>query len=309
MKVRTKTVCRALFTLLIVASLSVSGLHATKQALRIRTDLVSVAVSVVTRDGSPVVGLQREHFEVYEDNVRQEIEYFSDADQPATVGIIFDHSGSMRHRLAQAREALKSFLDTGHPEDEYVLFSFSEQVSQPLQASKGEDLLRRLHGLSPQGDTALYDAIYLALERLRESRHRRRALLLVTDGVDNHSRYGISDVRRQLREAAVTIYAIGNREPTSSDCGRVCHFEATARLESLAAMSGGKAFFPISRQDVEKNVSQIAVELRRQYSLGYLPSAAQRESGWRKVKVRVKSEGLGVNVSVRAREEYYAPFE
>ncbi len=306
MKVRTKTVCRALFTLLIVASLSAPGLHARKQALRIRTDLVSVAVSVLARDGSPVVGLQRENFEVYEDNVRQEIEYFSDVDQPATVGVIFDHSGSMRYRLAQAREALKYFLDASHPEDEYVLFSFSEQVSAPLKTGDGEDLLRRLHGLHPQGNTALYDAIYLALERLRESRHRRRALLIVSDGVDNHSRYSITDVRRQLREAEVTIYAIGSREPTSSACGRVCHFEATAHLESLAAMSGGKAFFPISRQTLEEAVAQIAVELRRQYHLGYVPSASKRESGWRKIKVRVKGEGVAAKTSVRARERYYA---
>lgn len=276
------------------------------QALRIRTDLVSVTVSVLARDGSPVVGLQREHFEVYEDNIRQEIEYFSDTDQPATVGILFDHSGSMRQRLAQARTAMQAFLDSSHPEDEYVLFSFNEQIGQPLQTSRGEELMQRLQGLHPQGNTALYDAIYVALERLRESRHRRRALLIVSDGVDNHSRYDISDVRRQLREADVAIYALGSREPTSSDCGRVCHFEATARLESLAALSGGKAFFPRHRQDVENNLSQIAVELRRQYSLGYVPSAPQRAGDWRKIKVQVKPEGLTAKISVRAREGYYS---
>jgi Ca-activated chloride channel family protein len=140
-------------------------------------------------------------------------------------------------------------------------------------------------------------------ERLRESRRQRRALLVVSDGADNHSRYGMSGLRRQLREADVTIYAIGSPNETSSSCARLCQFEASARLANLAEMTGGKAFFPHSYQSLEKTVSHIAVELRRQYSLGYAPSSTSPTGNWRRISARVKT---AAKVSVRARAGYFA---
>lgn len=275
-------------------------------ALRLRTDLVSLAVTVTRHDGSPVSNLERDDFEVYENNVRQEIEYFSNVDQPATVGIIFDCSGSMRHRFEPARAALKYFLAASHPADEYFLISFNDRIRAPMETGDGNDLLQQLKTLTPHGNTALYDAIYRALERLRESRNRRRALLIISDGADNHSRLGSNEIRQSLREADIAIYAIGSPESASSGCGRLCQFEATARLESLARISGGAAFFPHSVESLEKAVSHIAVELRRQYSLGYAPSTPQHAAGWRRIKVRVKTENLAAKVTVRAREGYYA---
>lgn len=304
MKARARII--SLLSVIGFVCLPMQALRGTEQALRVRTDLVSLNVTVTARDGRPLTGLQRADFELYEDEVRQNIEYFSDTDDPATIGVIFDHSGSMRQRLAAARAALQIFISSGHPEDEYFLLTFNEQVSTPLETSDGTTIVRRLQGLKPEGDTALYDAIYRALERLRESRHRRRALLIVTDGEDNHSRYKLPDVQQQLREADATIYVLGNPEPSSSGCGRLCHFEVTARLDSLASMSGGKAFFPRSLANLEQAVSQIAVELRRQYSLGYVPSTQKREGGWRKIKVRLKPESVTAKVSVRARTGYFA---
>lgn len=304
MKARARII--SLLSVIGFVCLPTQALRGTEQALRVRTDLVSLNVTVTARDGRPLTGLRRADFELYEDEVRQHIEYFSDTDDPATIGVIFDHSGSMRQRLGAARTALEMFISTGHPEDEYFLVTFNERVSAPLETSDGATLLRRLRGLKPEGDTALYDAIHRALGRLHESRHRRRALLIVTDGVDNHSRYKLRDVQQQLREADTTIYVIGSPEPSSSGCGRLCHFEVTARLDSLAAMSGGKAFFPHSLESMEQAVSQIAVELRRQYSLGYVPSAQKREGGWRKIKVLVKPESATAKVSVRARTGYFA---
>ncbi|HEX4946275.1 MAG TPA: VWA domain-containing protein [Blastocatellia bacterium] len=304
MNVRSRII--ALLLAVSSVALPMQSFSSDDQALRIRTDLVSLHVTVTARDGSPLTGLQRDDFELYEDGVRQEIAYFSDVDQPATIGVIFDHSGSMRRRLAPARAALQMFAEASHPEDEYFLVNFNERVGAPLEVEDSTAVLRRLQGLTPEGNTALYDAIYRGLERLRESRHQRRALLIVTDGVDNHSRYSLRDVQQQLREANVMIYVLGTPEPSSSDCGRICHFEATARLDNLAAMSGGKAFFPHSAESFEQAVSQIAVELRRQYSLGYVPSTPRPTGGWRKIKVRLKPESVMAKVSVRARTGYFA---
>lgn len=283
------------------------GSNRTDEAvMKIRTDLVSLSVIVSGREGRLIPGLKRDDFEVYENKIRQQIEYFSDEDQPATIGIIFDVSGSMKGRIAQARTALQYFAEAGHPEDEYFLVSFNHRISDPMEMVDSQALLRRVNMLAPHGDTALYDAIHEALGRLRQSRHRKRALLIVSDGADNHSRSGMSELRRQLREAGIAIYAIGANEPTSSSCGRLCHFEAQARLESLAAMTGGNAFFPHSAESLENAVSQIASELRRQYSLGYVSTQLNQDGAWREIKVRVKSDSVKEKISVRAREGYFA---
>lgn len=274
--------------------------------LRIRTDLVSLSVIVTGRDGRLIPGLQRHDFEVYENKVRQEIQYFSDADQPAIIGVIFDVSGSMKSRLAQARAALQRFTEAGHPEDEYFLMSFNHHISQPMDVVDGNALMRRVNMLVPHGDTALYDAIHDSLGKLRQSRNRKRALLVISDGADNHSRASISQLRQQLREAGITIYAIGANEPTSGSCTRLCHFEAQARLESLAAMTGGVAFFPHSDESLERAVSQIALELRRHYSLGYVPTTPTQDGSWRQLKVRLSANRPGEKISVRTREGYFA---
>jgi len=283
------------------------GSNRTDEAvMKIRTDLVSLSVVVTGREGRLIPGLQRDDFEVYENKVRQQIEYFSDEDQPATIGIIFDMSGSMKGRIPQSRNALQYFAEAGHPEDEYFLVSFNHRISEPVEMVDSQALLRRVNMLTPHGDTALYDAIHEALGRLRQSRHRKRALLIISDGADNHSRSGMSELRRQLREAGIAIYAIGANEPTSSSCARLCHFEAQARLESLAAMTGGNAFFPHSVESLENAVSQIATELRRQYSLGYVSTQPAQDGAWRQIKVRVKSDIVKEKISVRAREGYFA---
>lgn len=277
-----------------------------ESVMRIRTDVVSLSVTVTGRDGRLIGGLQRDDFEVYENKVRQPIEYFSDADQPATVGVIFDVSGSMKSHFAQASAALHRFTEAGHSEDEYFLMSFNHRISEPLEVMDGSALMRRVGMLTPHGDTALYDAIHEALGRLQKSRNHKRALLVISDGADNHSRAGISELRRQLREAGITIYAIGANEPTSSSCQRICHFEAQARLESLAEMTGGAAFFPNSDESLEQAVSQIALELRRQYSLGYVSTLPPQDGSWRKIKVQLRANRPGEKISVRTREGYFA---
>jgi len=270
-----------------------------------RTSLVVVNVSVTDKQYRQISGLNKEHFEIFEDKVRQQIEFFSDDDKPASVGIIFDLSGSMNNKMSRAREAIKAFIDTCHDQDDFFLVGFNERASLLAEISDGRSVLDRLSLAEPHGQTALYDAAYLGVEKVKEGRHDKRAVLIVSDGQDNASRYNYGELRKLLKEADVQVYCIGILEE-GAGAGSALDRQGQLILEELSHTTGGMAFFPTSNSELEDAVTRIALTLRHQYSIGYVPFNEQRDGKWRKIKVRVNAPKGLPSLIVRAKEGYYA---
>jgi Ca-activated chloride channel homolog len=276
-----------------------------RNVIRQRTSLVVVNVSVTDKRFRQISGLNKEHFEIYEDKVRQQIEFFNDDEKPASVGVIFDLSGSMNNKMSRAREAIKAFIDTCHDQDDFFLVGFNERARLLAELSDGQSVLDRLALAEPRGQTALYDAAYLGVEKVKEGRHDKRALLIVSDGQDNASRYNYGELRKLLKEADVQVYCIGILEE-GAGLGSVLDRQGQLVLEEIAHSTGGMAFFPSSYAELEDSVTRIAITLRRQYSIGYVPLNEHRDGKWRKIKVRVNAPKGLPSLIVRAKEGYYA---
>ncbi|HEV2666235.1 MAG TPA: VWA domain-containing protein [Blastocatellia bacterium] len=273
--------------------------------VRIGTELVSLPVTVTDAYNRLVTGLDRHHFEVYEDKVKQEISFFSDDDSPVNLGIVFDVSGSMKGKLDRARDALKAFIQTSHSDDDFFLVGFNQRANLLAEFTDGDALANKLTLVDPKGQTALYDAAYLGIEKVKQGRHNRHALLLISDGQDNSSRYTYGELRKLLKEAGVQIYCIGIVE-MGGGAGGTLDMQGQAILEEIAQTTGGKAFFPRSGAELEDATTRIALELRHQYSIGYNPTNVKRDGQWHKIKVSVKGpKGLS-NLKVQYKEGYYA---
>ncbi len=269
--------------------------------ITISTELVSLTVTVTDKQGRHVDGLDRGAFAVYEDDVRQEISFFSDRDAPASVGVVFDVSGSMSgEKIMRARDALARFIQTSHPEDEYSLIGFSESAELLLNRTRdGEALLAQFGHINPQGNTALYDAVALGFEALTQSRYAKRAMIVISDGEDNRSRSTFNQVKRKSQESGVTIYTIliGPLLPRSS--GR-------AVMDQLASASGGMSFSPGGAEAMSEAFERIALELRHQYSIGYAPTNVAGDGQWRRLKVIITPPAGSPRLTVRSRKGYYA---
>ena len=271
----------------------------------VNTDLVTLNVTVIDSQGFAVTGLEKKHFALTDDKHPQEIMFFSDADLPLSVGIVFDVSGSMKgEKFERAKEALSEFIQTGHPEDEYFLIGFNSQPQLLLDGSRDSDAItRKLSFLEPQSSTALYDAAYLARDRVLSGVHVKRAIVIISDGQDNNSRYSFSQLRRAFKESDVVIYAIGIQGPTPGDA---LDFFGKMLLSKLAGSSGGRALFPADSTALTEALEGIALELRHQYSIGYRPSNFTLDGKWHRIKVKVTTPNKLKRVYVRHREGYYA---
>ncbi len=276
-----------------------------KNIIKQHTSLVTVDVTVTDKQYRQISGLGKDHFEVYEDKVRQQIDFFSDEDRPASIGVIFDLSGSMKGKLTRAREALQSFIQTSHNEDDFFLVGFNDRASLLAELSDGDAVLRKLSYADATGRTALYDAAYLGVEKVKEGRHDRRALLIISDGQDNASRYNYGELKKLLKEADVQIYCIGITEE-GMYAGGLMDQQGQVTLDEISRVTGGLAFYPKSFGEMEDAVTRIALVLRHQYSIGYVPLNEQRDGKWRKIKVRVNAPKGMPSLNVRAREGYYA---
>ena len=269
------------------------------------TDLVSFTVTVTDGYDRLVTGLNKADFELFEDKIRQDISHFSEEDAPINMGIIFDVSGSMKGKLDRAKEALKEFVLTSHSSDDFFLVGFNQRANLVAEFTDGETLINKLTLVNPTGQTALYDATYLGVEKVKQGRHSRNALLLISDGQDNSSRYTYPELRKRLKEAGVQIYCIGIVEMGGAAGGSL-DSQGQAILEEIAQSTGGKAFFPRSAAELEDVTSKIALELRHQYSIGYSPTNVKRDGQWHKIKVNVKGRKNLSNLRVQHKEGYYA---
>ena len=265
--------------------------------------LVNVTVTVTDSLGRLVTGLSKKHFEVYDDKVKQTVSHFSDVDVPISVGVVYDVSASMRERLTRSLRALSRFFETSSDDDDFFLMAFNERplLVQDFTTSS-RSLLGHLMFVSPKKSTALYDAVYLAVEKALQGRHPKKALLVISDGQDNHSRYSFRDVRNRARESGVLIYAIAITDPYTDS------FAAYGRdlLDEIARMSGGRSFAPHRYDEAElmQICTRIALELRHQYTIGFYPSDTSSQSKWHKVKIKLKPpKGLG-RLSISYKDGY-----
>jgi len=248
--------------------------------VQLQSRLVNSTLTVADRSGGYISGLTKNDFKVFDNGVMQEIAYFSDDDVPITLGIIYDVSGSMRDLTNVSFQALRSFFDSSHKDDQYFLFVFKDRPAlvQDFTISPDE-IVNRVVSVKAQGGTALYDAVYLGVEKARQGRHQKKALLVISDGLDNNSVYNQAELRELLQESGVPIYCIGRRE---LDIGAV-------NLKNISEWSGGHAFFP---GDGPKNFdiySNIANMLRHQYVIGFYPSDTASRDLWHKVMINVKA--------------------
>jgi Ca-activated chloride channel family protein len=270
------------------------------------TDLITFTVTVTDIYGRFVSGLSRTAFAIFDDKQQQEITYFSDDDSPVSVGVLFDVSGSMSgDKVRRARDALAHFIQTSHDRDEYFLIGFNSRAQLLMDRTRdGNAVLDKLTFVQTKNNTALYDACYLGVERVQRGTHAKRALLLISDGQDNNSRYTFNELRRALKESDVVLYAIGILG--GSDVGSTLGMEGQSILDELAGVSGGKAFYPRGPAEMDDIFEQIALELRHQYSIGYRPANFANDGKWHKIKVKVNPPRGLPRLFVRSKEGYYA---
>ena len=274
------------------------------QAISVDVDLVLVNAAVSDSKGRMVTGLQQENFRIWEDKVEQKVEYFSSEDTPMSIGLIFDATGSMADKISTARDAATSFLSVGNPDDEYFLVTFSQRATlvEPFTTDISR-LQNHMLFTSAKGLTPLFDAVYLGLETLKRAKNKRKALLLITDGEDNHSRYSFADIKEFVKEQDVEIFVIGIVNPSGElapgQSGR-------ATIEDLAQISDGEAFFPESVDQLEDICNKIGLELRNQYVLGYRSTNTAKDGRWRKVRLKINPPKGISSLSVHAKNGYYA---
>jgi Ca-activated chloride channel family protein len=276
--------------------------------LHVDVDLALVNVTVTDPYYRLVTGLESDNFRVFEDNVEQEVVKFSSEDVPISIGVIFDTSGSMSNKIDKSRQAAIQFFKTANPQDEFFMVSFNERA-ELLSAftNSVEDLQSRMIYMTTKGRTALLDAIYLGLSQMRGAQHGKRALLIISDGGDNHSRYNESDIKRLVKEADTQLYAIGIFDPIGYRSRTPEELNGPSLLSDITEMTGGRVFAVENLNELPDVATKIGMELRNQYVLGYRPSNRAHDSRWRKIKIKLRPPRGLPPLNVFAKTGYYAP--
>jgi Ca-activated chloride channel homolog len=275
--------------------------------LRMNVDMVLVPVTVTDPMNRLVTGLEQEDFSIFENNGAQKIKSFAAEDAPVSIGIVFDLSGSMNSKLIRARESILQFAKTANPEDEFFVIGFNDRPELIEDFTNSvEEIQARLATVRSGHRTALLDAIYFGVAKMKEAKHERKALLVVSDGGDNRSRYTEGEVRAQVRESDVEIYSIGIFDPYAATPE-----ERTGPilLNELCEETGGRLFRVDDISEMSDIAEKISTELRNQYVIGYTPKNASRDGKWRKVKVKLTPPSGLPPLTVHARTGYYAPLQ
>ena len=254
--------------------------------LRVDVDLVLVPVTVTDPMNRPVLELRKQDFKVYEDNELQQIQYFSAEEAPISVGLLLDMSKSMANKFVTERAAAEEFFKNANPQDDYFVITFADRpqlLTSSIQSI--EDMQQILAADTPDGHTALLDAIYMAIAKMGNARYQRRALLIISDGGDNHSRYGLKEIRRLVEEANVEVYAVGMFD--SALFRSFEEFMGKRWLAEITDVSGGETVAAAGLEKVPEIAAAISRQMRTQYVLGYRPQSKDHDSKWRKIKVDV----------------------
>ncbi len=272
-----------------------------------QVDLVLVPVTITDPMNRLVTGLEPENFELYEGSEKQTIKHFSSEDVPISLGVIFDLSGSMSNKIEKSREAVVEFFRTANPQDEFFMVSFNDRPELLSDfTSSVEDIQAKLVYAEPKGRTALMDAIYMGLHQMKNAHQQKKALLIISDGGDNHSRYTENEIKSLVKEADVQIYGIGifDSAPATPEekMGPVV-------LSEITDVTGGRTFTIDNPNELADVATKIGIELRNQYVLGYRPNRPARDGKWRKIKVKLNPPKGLPPLHVYAKTGYYAPSE
>ena len=273
--------------------------------MRVDVDLVLIPVTVTDPMNRLVTGLEKENFSLWDNGQKEEIRHFSSEDAPISLGVIFDMSGSMNNKVDKAKQAVVEFFKTANPDDEFFMIAFNDK---PEMISDFTNSIEQIQGelvyAIPRGRTALLDAIYMGLAKMRKAQHQKKALLIISDGGDNHSRYTESEIKSMVKEADVQIFAIGVFDASP---GTTEEQTGPLTLASITDVTGGRTFTIDNPSELSDVATKIGVELRNQYVLGYRPKKAARDGKWRKIKVKlVPPKGLPP-LTVYNKTGYYAP--
>jgi Ca-activated chloride channel family protein len=267
-------------------------------------DLVLVPLTVTDPANKAVLGLEKNNFELYEDGRQQEIRTVYSEDSPLTLGVIFDTSRSMTNKIETARQSVVEFFKIANPKDDFFIITFSDRPKLLVDFTTSvDDIQNRMVYAIPQGHTSLLDAIYMGLAKVSNSRYARRALLVISDGGDNRSRYTSSEIKRTVQEADVQLYGIGLFDTIfqtpEERVGRQL-------LNSITEATGGRTLAIRDVHDLPAAASQIATELRNQYVIGYRSSNPARDGKWRKIKVKILPREGMPPLHVYAKSGYYS---
>jgi Ca-activated chloride channel family protein len=277
--------------------------------LRVETTLVQIPVTVTDSSNRFILGLQKEDFHLSEAGVEQEIAHFSGEDAPMSVGLLFDESGSMDYKLRTSQAALAQFLRTMNADDEAFLVEFSDAARLSVGfTSHTDEIQNALKKAQPAGLTTMLDAIDLGLREMKKAKNPRKAIVIISDGGDNNSKYTASEIESLVREADVQIYAMGVFAP-SWPALTPEEVSGPRLLSEIATQTGGRAFAAALTSDLPSVAARIAVELRNQYVLGYYPKNHVRDGKYRNVDVKL-SQPRGVSpLKAHWRLGYYATAE
>ena len=269
--------------------------------ISVNVDLVVLQATVHDRQGGFAPDLHERDFQIFEDGVRQSVKLFRHDDIPVTVGLVVDHSGSMHPKLAHVIEAARTFARSSNPADQMFVVNFSDRVSLGLLAERPftdrpDELEAAIARTPAAGKTSLYDAVVLALDRLKTGSSEKKVLIVISDGGDNASKLKLADVLKKAEESSAVIYTIGIFDDADED-------KNPDVLRRLARATGGEAFFPAHLEEVVANCESIARDIRHQYTLGYVPTSEAKAGAYRKVRVEARAEGYG-NLQVRTRSGY-----
>jgi VWFA-related protein len=280
-------------------------------SLKVDAVEVQLPVSVLDKEGRPVDGLKQEHFQVFEDKVLQTIKTFRHEDIPLSLGLVIDNSGSMRNKRERVNSAALAFVRESNPDDETFIVNFDDSayLEQDFTGSIG-DLVDALDNIDARGETALYDAIYLSADHLKEGKKDKKAILLITDGEDNVSKYKLEKVMDTLKQSKVTLYAIGLLEE-DDERGGLFHAspskKAKADLIKFADITGGQAFFPKNLDEVEGITKRIAHDIRNHYTITYTPTNSNLDGTYREITVKINAPKSAGKVTLHAKPGYTAP--
>jgi Ca-activated chloride channel homolog len=276
--------------------------------IRVNRTLVLINVTVTDPLNRFVTGLEKEHFRLYEDKVEQKITDFSAEDAPISIGLVFDTSGSMGQKLQKSRQAAAEFFKTANPADEFFLVQFNDRPELSVPFTSDTDKIQStLTFTQSKGRTALLDSVYLAMHEMKKARNPRKAILIISDGGDNSSRYTETEIKNAVREADVQVFAIGIFEGLSARGRTPEEAAGPGLLNELADQTGGREYAVENVAELPDIAAKIGIELRNEYILGYTPKNRERDGKYRRVQVKLNQPRGLPPLKAYFRLGYYAP--
>lgn len=272
--------------------------------LRVSVDLVTVPVTVTDQKNHPVLDLSKDDFRLFEDQSEQKIQYFFSEDAPLSIGVLVDLSSSMGNKIDSVRQAVSEFFSNANPADDYFVITFADKPKLLADTTQSvETIQAKLGAAQAKGNTALADAIFMGVRKLRTAKYDRKALLIISDGGDNHSRYTESEIKSMVKEADVQIYAIGifDQAPVQPE-----EIAGPQLLTEVTEVTGGRMFTVSNPSELSDIATKIGIELRNQYVLGYRPTNRNKDGHWRKIKVKLLPPKGLPHLNVYAKTGYYA---